>query len=120
MSRILCFFLCHRNASNPKDPRDFSVGISGCARAALWQDASVLFATMHAGKVYPNVSPVAAFRCICFEVVREIFLNCKEEHVENPWDFGVTYSNSLRLVVLKIVLSCLLCFHCNQYIYIYI
>ncbi|CAL1129193.1 unnamed protein product [Cladocopium goreaui] len=37
------------------DPRDFSVGISGCARAALWQDASVLFATMHAGKVYPNV-----------------------------------------------------------------
>ena len=76
MSRIPTYFaFCSaiEMAQIPsKDPRDFSVGISGCARATLWQDASVLLATMHAGKVYPNVSPLGVFRCICFGVVPDI------------------------------------------------
>ena len=37
------------------DPRDFSVGISACARATLWEKASLLFAQMQQGHSYPNV-----------------------------------------------------------------
>ena len=37
------------------DPRDLSVGISACARAIRWEEASILFSSMHLGKVYPNV-----------------------------------------------------------------
>ena len=55
---------CAHDGNIKLDARDYTIGISSCARSKLWQHACWLFAAMPRAQVQPNIfSYSVAYKC---------------------------------------------------------